>query len=187
MRDSELINHLVTDLLTSCKADEIKPEKYSIHQLLDEVLAMTGDRIILKYIMVIKDYTIMDCKVLVNKQKIMIALANIIINAIDAMPPEKGQLKLVIKSINGKAVIEIEDNGTGISKENLKNIFKPYFTNKPCGMGLGLSTTLDILLSNRARVAVQSEEGRGTRFILSFDSVQQSGKYLYVKPVAIVA
>jgi signal transduction histidine kinase len=50
-------------------------------------------------------------------------------------------------------------------------------------MGLGLSTTLETLLSNHARVAVQSEEGLGTRFIISFNSMLQTGKYLYNKPV----
>jgi signal transduction histidine kinase len=187
MRASGRINDVVTDLLTYYQAEEIKSEKYSIHQLLDEVIATTGDRIMLKNIMVKKEYTPIDCKIWVNKQKIKIALTNIIINAIDAMPPEKGRLKLITRSANGKYIIEIEDNGTGISKENLKNIFKPYFTNKPCGMGLGLSTTLDILLSSQAGVAVHSEEGRGTRFILSFDSVQPSGKYFYEKPVPVMA
>jgi signal transduction histidine kinase len=107
----------------------------------------------------------------VNKQKIEIALTNIIINAIDAMHPENGKLKLITKSINGKCVIEIEDNGIGISKENLNNIFTPYFTDKAGGMGLGLSTTLGILKENHATVEVQSEEGMGTRFILSFEGI----------------
>ncbi|MEI9909280.1 MAG: HAMP domain-containing sensor histidine kinase [Bacteroidota bacterium] len=187
MRASGRINDVVTDLLAYYQAVEIKSEKHSIHQLLDEVLAMTSDRIMLKNIIVAKDYTPMDCTIWVNKQKMKIALTNIIINAIDAMRPEKGKLKLVTRSVKDKYIIEIEDNGIGISKENLKNIFKPYFTNKPCGMGLGLSTTLDILLSSHAGVAVQSEEGRGTRFILSFDNIQPSGKYFYEKPVPVLA
>jgi signal transduction histidine kinase len=61
------------------------------------------------------------------------------------LPLESGILILVTRSINGQCVISIEDNGVGISKENLANIFKPFFTSKPGGMGLGLSTTLDIL------------------------------------------
>ncbi len=172
MRGSGRINDLVSDLLTYYQTDESQSEKYSIHQLLDEVLAMTEDRIMLKNVVVSKCYTSLDCKIFVNKQKIKIALTNIIINALDAMPPDKGQLKLVTKSINDKCVLEIEDNGIGISKENLKNIFKPDFSNRPGGMGLGLSTTMDILLSNHARVVVQSEEGKGTLFILSFDRIE---------------
>ncbi len=178
MRGSERINDLVADLLTTCQPDEIKPERHSIHQLLDEVLAMTEDRIMLKNITVRREYAAIGCKVLVNKQKIQIALTNIVINAIDAMPPQKGELTLVTGSINGKCVIEIKDNGIGISKDNLEKIFKPYFTNKPGGMGLGLSTTLDILQSNHARVDVRSEESKGTTFILSFDGIPQSGRVL---------
>jgi signal transduction histidine kinase len=162
------INDLVTDLI-SWEEKEIKPEKHSVHELLDEVLEITEDRMILKNITVRKDYTTIDCSVMVNRRKMRIALINIIINSVDAMPSENGKLKLITRSINGKCVIEIGDNGIGISQENLKNIFKPYYTNKPGGMGLGLSTTLQILLENNARVDVQSEEGKGTRFIISFD------------------
>lgn len=178
MKASGQINDLISDLLTSWQPVEMQPQEYSIHQLLDEALAMTEDRILLKNITVRKDYTTLDCKILVNKQKIKIALTNIIINAIEAMPSEKGKLKLITKSINGKCVIEIEDNGIGISKENLQHIFTPYYTAKPDGMGLGLSTTMKILTSNHAITKVESEEGKGTRFILSFEKVQQAGECL---------
>jgi signal transduction histidine kinase len=176
MRSSGRVSDLVTDLLGSSQSDVMKPEKYSVHQLLDEVLAMTKDRISLKNITVRKDYTTLDCKILVNKQKIKIALTNIIINAIDAMPSKKGQLQLVTRSMNSTCIIEIKDNGIGISKENLEKIFQPYFTDKKDGMGLGLSTTLEILQANHATVDVRSEEGRGTGFALTFTRVRQSGK-----------
>jgi signal transduction histidine kinase len=176
MKASGQINNLINDLLKSWQPDEMKLEKHTIHQLLDEALVMTEDRILLKNITVRKDYSTLDCKILVNKRKIKIALVNIIINAIDAMHPKKGKLKLITRSINGKCIIEIEDNGIGISKENLQNLFTPYFTDKAGGMGLGLSTTIDILKENHATVDVQSEEGKGTRFILSFEGTQQSGE-----------
>ena len=181
-RNSGRINDLINDLLVSYQPDEMQSKKYSIHQLLDEVLVQNEDRILLKNILVRKDYSTLDCKILVNAQKMKIALTNIIINAIDAMPPKNGKLKLVTKSINGKCVIEIEDNGIGISKENLAHIFSPYFTRKPNGMGLGLSTTLNILQSNHAEVDVQSEEGSGTRFILSFDRIQGFDECPHEKP-----
>jgi signal transduction histidine kinase len=169
---SEQINDLITDLLTSWQPAEMQAEKYPIHELLDEALATMEGRVLLKNITIRKDYTTLDCKILVNKQKIKIALTNIIINAIDAMPFENGKLILTTKSLNGKCVIEIEDNGIGISKENLRHIFTPYFTEKAGGMGLGLSTTMNILHSNHATAEVKSQEGKGTRFILSFERVQ---------------
>jgi signal transduction histidine kinase len=171
-RSSSRINDLVINLLLFHRPSVRQSEEYSMIQLIEEALSGIKDRIMLKNITVRKDYTTLDCKILVNKQEMIIALTNIITNATDAMASERGKLKLITKSINGKCVIEIEDNGIGISKENLKNIFKPYFTNKLGGMGLGLSATLDILQSNHAKVEVRSEEGKGTRFILSFEGIK---------------
>ena len=170
MRGSSRINNLLTDLLKSYQLDEIRLEKFSLNQIIDEVLTIIADRLMLKNIIVSKYYSTVDCKILLNKEKIKIALTNIMINAIEAMPLKKGRLKLITKLMNGRCVIEIEDNGSGISKENLKKIFTPYFTSKPGGMGLGLSSSLDILRANHFSVSVQSEEGSGTRFILSFDN-----------------
>jgi signal transduction histidine kinase len=116
-RASTRINVLVTDLLRYYQADEMQSEKHSINELIDEVLEITQDRMMLKNITVSKYYTTLDCKISMNEQKIKIALTNIIINAIDAMPSENGKLKLVTKLINGKCVIEIGDNGVGISKK----------------------------------------------------------------------
>jgi len=175
-RSSGRISTLVTDLLGSCQPDAIGPERYPAHLLLDEVLVMTKDRLSLKNISIRRDYTTLDCKILVNKQKIKIALTNIIINAIDAMSSKGGELKLITRCLNEKCIIEIKDNGIGIPKEDLENIFQPYFTGKAGGMGLGLSTTLKILQSSQADIIVKSEEGKGTSFILTFDRLLASGK-----------
>ncbi len=172
LRGSERISGILTDLLASYKADEHEAEKYSIHELLDEVLEMAKDRVILKKITLKKNYTAMNDEIAVSRPKMKIALTNIIINAIEAMTSGKGELKLTTKIIGGGFKILIEDNGCGIGKENLKNIFKPYFTNKPGGLGLGLATTYSILRSSCVGINVESEEGHGTRFILSFDKNQ---------------
>jgi signal transduction histidine kinase len=100
--------------------------------------------------------------------EIKIALLNIIINAIEAMPAANGILKISTTSKKGKCLVIIEDNGMGISPANLKKLFKPYFTTKTTGMGLGLSSTFRILQSQQAKVKVESKEGKGTRFIISF-------------------
>ncbi|MBA3828597.1 MAG: PAS domain-containing protein [Taibaiella sp.] len=169
LRSSKRINNLIIEFLKYQKEDEITAEKYSIKDLLDEALEMTKDRLTLKHVAVKKDYSIQDDKIILNRPKTLIALINIIINAIDAMEAGKGELKLLTMSIDGKYVVQIEDNGCGISKVNLKYIFEAYYTNKPGGLGLGLATTYNILRANNVEIKVESEEGRGTRFILLFD------------------
>jgi len=169
IRSSKRINFLINELLQYQEIEESETNKHSLHQLLDEVLSLTADRITLKKIRVRKEYGAEDGKICVDKEKIAIALTNIIINAIEAMTGQNGELTLVTRSIGNKYVIEIADNGIGIKNEQLNDIFKPHFTNKPGGMGLGLSTTLEILQYNHVVVDVSSQEGQGTRFLLFFD------------------
>jgi len=169
-RSSTRINYLINDLLQYQEADEERPGDHSIQQLLDEVLAMAEDRVSLKQISVKREYSMTDGKALLNRPKMKIALTNIIINAIDAMPIKNGQLRLVTRMMSGQFTIRIEDNGCGISKVNLAKIFIPYFTNKPGGLGLGLAATYEILLSNKVGVQVESVVGKGTCFILLFDA-----------------
>ncbi|MEO7768568.1 MAG: ATP-binding protein, partial [Ferruginibacter sp.] len=66
-------------------------------------------------------------------------------------------------------MVQVEDNGCGISKKDINNIFKPFYSNKPGGLGLGLATTYDILRANHVNVDIDSIEGEGTRFTLVFE------------------
>src|SRR6187431_2374683 len=93
-RSSAKINDLVNDLLKGQHEEEIQMEEYSLHQLLDEVIEMTSDKIMLKNIVVKRSYASCDLKIKMDMPKIKIALTNIIINAIDAMRSENGVLKL---------------------------------------------------------------------------------------------
>lgn len=169
IRSSMRINDILTDVHSTLDVNETPPEKYSINRLLDEVLEMAGDKIKLNHITIRKKYATKDARIVMNRPKMRIALTNIVINAIDAMAGIKGELVLVTKSNEHTCSVQIEDNGCGISQENLKNIFKPYFTNKQNGLGLGLATTQDILRSNHVRLNVKSVEGHGTNFILLFE------------------
>lgn len=169
MRSSIKVSDLITEMLKWEQGDKLQEEQYSIHQLLEEVLEMSEDRLSLKNITVSREYSLLDHRMSANKLRMKMAITNIVINAIDAMAPKKGELKLITKSAGGKFIVQLIDNGCGISKENLANIFKPYFTNKPGGLGIGLSTTSEILQSNNVSIHVKSEEGLGTCFVLMFD------------------
>jgi signal transduction histidine kinase len=167
-RSSARINHLICDLLKYQEPGQGEGNKYSMHRLLDEVLEMAVDRIRLKNITVRREYALQDKQITADKAHIRIALTNIVINAIDAMSSENAELRLTESLVGGHYSLQIADNGCGISTEHLQQIFDPYFTRKPDGLGLGLSTTRDILQSNHIGMTVESTEGEGTCFTLSF-------------------
>ncbi|AEI47784.1 hybrid sensor histidine kinase/response regulator [Runella slithyformis] len=166
-RNSKRINVLISELLNSFKPQEAILRRISIHDLLEQTLSEAEDRLSLKKIRLIKNYG-EDCLLLLDEPKIKIALLNLIINAIEAMEESKGELTLSTYTVATSCYVEVQDNGSGISPENINRLFEPYFTSKMNGLGLGLAATLTILQSHRATVEVESEVGKGTTFTVTF-------------------
>ncbi len=99
------------------------------------------------------------------------ALINLVENASDACKArENAQIELAFK-VGNELVISVTDNGKGISQENQKKIFEPFFTNKKNGNGLGLSVVHGIIIDHKGRIKVVSEEKKGTRFEISIPLV----------------
>jgi len=85
------------------------------------------------------------------------------------MEPKKGILTIITENKNNSCVVNISDNGKGMDKESLLKIFEPYFTTKEKGTGLGLTNTQNIILNHNASIQAQSEEGKGSSFIITFN------------------
>ncbi|MFD2566359.1 sensor histidine kinase [Pseudotenacibaculum haliotis] len=97
-------------------------------------------------------------------------LINLILNARDACQNSENPLIRIkaSQSQNQQIVIKIYDNGIGISKEIMENIFVPFFTSKATGSGIGLSLCKQIMLLHKGRILVNSKENEGTVFSLIF-------------------
>ncbi len=93
---------------------------------------------------------------------------NIINNALDAMP-NGGRLLFNIWRETDTVFASVSDTGTGMPKEERKKIFDPFFTTKaPVGTGLGMSTVYGILTRHSGKIEVESETGKGSKFIMQF-------------------
>jgi signal transduction histidine kinase len=92
-------------------------------------------------------------------------IENLLKNALDAMT-DKGSIQIKIKEEPAAVIIEVADSGKGISKQNLRNIFKPGFTTKKRGWGLGLSLSKRIIEQyHQGQLFVKNSElGKGTTF-----------------------
>ena len=170
-RNGNRINVLISDLLNSTKASQLEFREHKINELLDDSLEQALDRIELKGVKVIKEYSPDICPVLVDADKIQIAFLNILVNAIEAMQPQKGVLKIKTENNNKRCIVIISDNGKGMTKEELANLFEPYFTTKENGTGLGLTNTQNIILSHKAGILAESTPGKGTTFTITFGNM----------------
>lgn len=97
-------------------------------------------------------------------------LINLVGNAIDAVEDvDSPTIELhCSKAPSGRIVIQVKDNGCGISKEIIDNIFTPFFTTKEQGSGIGLSLSRQLTRLNKGTLGVSSLEGTGSQFTLSF-------------------
>lgn len=167
-RNSNRINDLISDLLNSTKAAHLIFKKQSVSELLDSSLGFAQDRLDLKKIKVIKDYAA-NVFIMADKEKMNIAFLNIIVNAVEAMSENAGILHLKTEVKNNRCIVTIKDNGKGMDKESLSRLFEPYFTTKEKGNGLGLTNTQNIILSHHASIIAESEESKGSAFIITFN------------------
>jgi signal transduction histidine kinase len=165
-RSSLRINDLVNELIKYKAAGELN-STYAVHQLLDEILESLQDTITHKKISIERDYDSGDDHLVFNKKQMTIAFTNIIVNAVEAMDGDDCVLTITTKSSDKEYLIQIADNGCGISTENLRYLFKPYYTNNRDGCGLGLVIATHILNSNHFKFNIQSAEGKGTNFMVS--------------------
>jgi len=106
-----------------------------------------------------------------DEEKVVIALLNIIINAIEAMVPGKGVLTITTVRNQDKAKLMIRDNGAGIPEDKLARLFDPFYTSKAKGTGLGLTSTQNILLNHKGTIHVDSEPGKGAVFTIAIPAI----------------
>ena len=103
------------------------------------------------------------------------AFQNLVLNAMDAMPAG-GTLTLRTSEHDGNVRIEVADTGKGLTQEECKRLFTPYYTTKQMGTGLGLAIVQSVVSDHHGNISVTSEEGRGTTFRIDLPEHQAGPK-----------
>ena len=170
-RNSKRINNLIEDLLNATRFNTVNFEEVMLTDVLNEAIHLVQDRITLKGINFSKA---VDSKVKIkaDKEKLGIALLNILVNAIEAVEEKNGKLILAVFDENDIVTVTITDNGKGIPAENLSKLFEPFFTSKRGGSGLGLTATYNIINKHDGSIKVKSKENVGTSFIITLPVVE---------------
>ncbi len=156
-------------LLAFTRKMESRFEPLDLRDELSEVVSFLEKEARHRNIQIYKDYSPNVPKVESDRGQLQQIFLNILNNAFAAVP-DGGKIRLVAEQVDQRHVkVCIEDNGAGISAENLQHIFEPFFSTRgDFGTGLGLSITYGLVQKLGGTINVDSEEGRRTTFALVF-------------------
>ncbi|MDO6452586.1 HAMP domain-containing sensor histidine kinase [Neptunomonas phycophila] len=162
------VEQVVNNLLNYARPNPPKQEHLHLSDELDSIAALV-DASARKQHVILKIECPQDLTILADPSHVRQVLMNLILNAIQAMPPAGGEILLSGQKQEHHIVLSVIDNGPGISDTELARVFEPFFTTKTAGTGLGLSICKTLLNANHAELTIESEIGVGTRVHLSFN------------------
>ena len=147
------------------KMTQTEPASFDISEILEEQILLFKQEaeISIQYLKTDNLY------IWADEKQISRVLQNLLSNAIQAVPENReAKIEILADKKEDKIIIEIKDNGNGISDEIKEKMFEPNFTTKNTGMGLGLAIVKQIMSNNNGNISFISKENEGTTFKIEF-------------------
>ena len=170
IREANRCKTIVNDLLNFSRQNEILAQDTDLNAMLSELAAEQSKQEFFQNVKIVTDLAPDLGTIQADPLQLHQVFVNLMNNAAEAMP-DGGELILRTRKgpSTGLVKIEIEDTGIGISAENMKKIFTPFFTTQPIGKGtgLGLAIIYGIVKMHRGQINVQSRVGQGTTFTIT--------------------
>lgn len=171
----EKINNIIQDLLSYAKPKEMSVSLVDPNECVKNSMKLAAPQISDKDIHFhfrgLKNST----PAYIDADKIQEVILNLMLNSISAIN-KKGHITIDLRERNKRELeIIFSDNGKGIKKEILPQIFNPFFTTKKRGTGLGLSICKKIIIAHKGSIEVKSQERKGTTFTIRLPVFQPEG------------
>lgn len=169
------------DLLKSLKNfsmyESLKPERVAVNQFLTKVRMLALEDFGRRGIAIETDFDSPEIEAWLDPRALQQVMLNLLANAADALQGKPdARIRLVTRKEAGRLEIRVEDNGCGMSRDQIKNLFKPFYTSKPQGTGLGLVITKNIMIKMGGDIAIDSERGRGTTVVLQLPAAESQDR-----------
>jgi len=157
------INQIVTDLLQTARPHPPQVRPSDLNTTVEHAVMLGRQQALSKSIEIVLQKAASLPLVEHDSDQIHQVLLNLLLNAVQSVDVN-GRVGVTIKQVGKMAAVEVADNGRGIAPEHLPNIFRPFYTTKGEGTGLGLSLARRIVEDHRGRIDVTSAVGKGARF-----------------------
>ena len=160
------LGRIVEQFLQAVRPVRLNVQPTQVNAVLKSIVALMEPEFNERHVRLHQDFDPVLPSIKADTFQLQQALLNIIKNALEAIPEGEtdGVVILRTQAKPDFLLIEIEDNGVGISEADHLKIFEPYNTTKPQGTGLGLMVVYRIINAHRGAIGLDSEPGRGTIF-----------------------
>jgi signal transduction histidine kinase len=163
LSETDRTNALVTQFLDFARPLNLRIEPADLHFVLDNAIAQAERECSGHQVTVYKNYAAGLPPVTMDAAWMERVFYNLIVNAIQATT-QGGAATVKTRFGDGRCEVDIIDRGSGIAADIREQIFNPFFTTKPAGVGLGLAIVSKILDEHGGSIAVESEPGKGSIF-----------------------
>lgn len=168
------IDFVLSELLVLAKPQSVHFQEVQLHELLEQVITLLKTNAVLSNIDLKQPFKRQDAgAILADANQMKQLFINLIKNAIEAMP-EGGSIYISTEKVLNEWKITIQDEGKGMSEEDIQKIYDPFFSTKKEGTGLGLTICATILKDHHGTMDVSSELGKGTAFHIYLPVCQKS-------------
>ena len=158
------INHLtdtVNQVVDFARPVSLRPRPADLNRVVGDVLQLLRPHIEAGRVEQRLELDEAGCPALIDEPSVRSALLNLALNAVQAMP-SGGTLAVRTKGEAGSARLDISDTGTGMTDEQVRNIFEPFYTTKSQGLGLGLPYAKKIIEQHGGAITIETRPGAGT-------------------------
>jgi signal transduction histidine kinase len=165
VEEADRLNGVVTEFLEYARPTQRAPRTVSLREPVERAVALLlrekGERMRgIRHHVILQEPA---PAVTADPGEIERVVYNLLTNAVEAMP-QGGELTVRVGSLEGEARIFVEDTGAGIPEKDRPQLFRPFFTTREGGVGMGLAICRRIAEENGGSVSVDSVPGRGSRF-----------------------
>jgi two-component system, NtrC family, sensor histidine kinase HydH len=162
--EAKRLENMLIQVRDFTRPQQLRQEKAQINDLILETTKLVQEKLDMDKIRVSLNLFPELPEAYFDQAQIKQVLLNLIKNAWEAIPGE-GSISITTGVEKNRIMVSIEDTGTGIPGDKLEEIFNPFFTTKDKGTGLGLAVIQRIVQDHQGDIRVDSEPGRGSRFI----------------------
>ena len=176
LTEVDRLSRVISKLLAYSKPKEPRLGLRSVVEVADHCIKVLEREASESKVRIVKKSTGDDLPLVkVDTDQITQVFLNILLNALESTP-SGSEIRVDFQCDNGYVRVMVEDTGEGIPRENMDKLFDPFFTTKRKGTGLGLAIVKSIIEGHRGEIQVESEPGKGTRFIVSLIAYNEAAE-----------